>query len=182
MTGVVLTDEQIAALTPWERRDLISRLQRPATELRPRGFAATLRRVHLGLMAAGATFMIPWIAYLAVSLPPTYVVRHWTVAWVGFDCLLVAFMAATAVLAWRHRQLLVFFAFTTGILLLCDSWFDVMTAGPADVRAAVATAVLGAVPLAAILIGGALGIVRLNAGRLWQLDVDESLWQLPLLP
>ena len=49
--------------------------------------------------------------------------------WMGFDCVLIVFMAATAVLGWMRRQLVVLPAFTTGILLICDAWFDVLTAG-----------------------------------------------------
>lgn len=179
---MALTDAQIAALTPAQRKELIRRLERPIGDVRPAGFTAALRRTHLGLMAGGAVFMIPWIAHLAVSLPRIYIVRNWTLTWVGFDSLLVAFMVATAVLAWLHRQVVVFFAFTTGILLLCDAWFDVMTAAPNDQRTTVLTALLGGLPLATILIAGALSIVRLNAARLWQLEPDQTLWRLPLWP
>jgi len=181
VTPDVLSDAEISALTPAQRSRLIQRLQRPAIELQPEGFAASLRRTHLGLMTAGAAFMVPWTAYLSVTLPRTYTVRNWTLTWVGFNCLLVAFMTGTAVLAWLHRQLVVFFAFTTGILLLCDGWFDVMTADSSDIHTALLTAVLGGL-LALILIEGAVSIVRLNAGRLWQLEPDGSLWRLPLLP
>jgi ABC-type Fe3+-siderophore transport system permease subunit len=91
-------------------------------------------------------------------------------------------MAATAILTWLHRQVLVLPAFTTGILLLCDAWFDVTTASPAELRASVLTALLGGVPLACVLIVGALSLVRLNARRLWLLEPGQSLWRLPLLP
>jgi hypothetical protein len=47
----------------------------------------------------------------------------------GFDCVLIVFMAATAVLGWVRRQRVVLPGFTTGILLICDAWFDVVTAG-----------------------------------------------------
>ena len=39
-------------------------------------------------------------------------------------------MAATAVLGWLGCQLVVLPAFTTGVLLICDAWFDIVTAGP----------------------------------------------------
>ena len=178
--GQVLSDAQIGALTPGQRRDLIRRLQRPVGDVMPTGHLAFLRRAHLGLMTGGVVFMIPWIVYLALTLPRTHVVRHWPLMWVGFDCLLVIFMAATAILAWLHRYLLVFSAFTTAILLLCDTWFDVMTASPAELRTTLITAVLGAV-LAGLLIAGSLSLVRLNAARLWQREPDESLWRLPLV-
>jgi hypothetical protein len=40
------------------------------------------------------------------------------------------------------------------------------------------TAALGAL-LAAVLIGGALSLVRFNASRLWLLEPGQSLWRLP---
>ena len=181
MTNDVLTDAQITALTAAQRRDLIRRLERPVEDLRPKGLAARLTQAHLGLMTGGAVFMIPWIVYLGFTLPQNYTVRNWPLTWLGFDSLLVLFMAATAILTWLHRQVLVLPAFTTGILLLCDAWFDVTTASPAELRASVLTALLGGIPLAFILIVGAWSLVRLNARRLWLLEPGQSLWRLPLL-
>ena len=100
----------------------------------------------------------------------------------GFDVLLLLFMAVTAVLGLLRRQLLVLTAFTTGVLLICDAWFDVMTAAPADRWPSVLTAVLGELPLAALLITGALRILRLTATRLYVLDPGMPLWRIPLLP
>ncbi len=180
MTTNVLSDAQITALTAEQRRELIQRLERPMADLRPKGYAAKLTQAHLGLMTGGAVFMIPWIVYLGFTLPQNYTVRDWPLTWLGFDSLLVVFMAATAVLTWLHRQVLVLPAFTTGILLLCDAWFDVTTASPEELRAAVLTALLGGVPLALVLIVGALSLVRLNARRLWLLEPGQSLWRLPL--
>jgi hypothetical protein len=74
-------------------------------------------------------FCCPWIVYLGFTLPANYVAQNWPATWIGFDCLLVAFMAATAVLAWLRRQLVMLTAFTTGVLLICDAWFDILTAG-----------------------------------------------------
>jgi hypothetical protein len=178
VTKDVLSDAQITALTGEQRRELIQRLERPVTELKPKGMTAKLTQTHLGLMTGGAVFMIPWIVHLGFTLPQDYTVRNWPLTWLGFDSLLVVFMAATAILTWLHRQLLVFPAFTTGILLLCDAWFHVTTASPGELRSAVVTAVLGAL-LAFVLIAGAVGLVRLNASRL--LEPGQSLWRLPLL-
>lgn len=179
-THHVLTDRQIAELSGTQRRELIMRLERPMAELRQRGLISRLKQAHLGLMTAGAIFMIPWIVYLSATLPQTYTVRNWPLTWVGFDSLLVLFMAATAILTWLHRQVLVFPAFTTGVLLLCDAWFDITTAGPGELPGAVLTAVLGGIPLAALLIGGSISLVRVNAGRLWLIEPGQSLWRVPL--
>ncbi|MCB0927399.1 MAG: hypothetical protein KDB70_05685 [Mycobacterium sp.] len=179
MTNGILTDAQIDALTGAQRRELIRRLERPVAQLKPRNYVERLRQAHLGLMTGGALFMIPWIVYLALTLPPNYTVHDWPVTWVGFDILLVTFMAATAILTWQHRQVVVLPAFTTGILPVCDAWFDVTTAGDADFAVTLLTAFLGCL-LAAVLIVGSVSLVRYNAARLWLIDPDQSVWRLPL--
>jgi hypothetical protein len=126
--------------------------------------------------------LIPWIVYLSLTLPDTYVAQNWVATWVGFDSLLVVFMAATAILGLLRRQILVLTAFTTGVLLICDAWFDILTARSDDMWLSIVTALFGALPLAVVLIGGTLRIMRVMATRLWLLDPGTPLWRLPLLP
>ena len=86
-------------------------------------------------------------------------------------------MTATTVLGFTHHHLLTLFAFTTGVLLVCDAWFDVLTAKRGDLVVAVLTAALGELPLAAVLIVGSLRIVRLQGppfSRAW--------WPFPRVP
>lgn len=177
-----VSDAQIAAMSAAERRELIKRLERPLDELLPESTLVRLRRVRLVLMVGAIIGLIPWTAYLAISLPDKYIAHNWPATWVGFDILLLLFMAATAVLGLLRRQLLVLTAFTTGVLLVCDAWFDVMTAAPSDRWQSVLTAVLGELPLAVVLITGALRILRLTATRLYVLDAGMPLWRIPLLP
>ena len=129
------------------------RLERPLEELVPAPVVARTRRLRLALMVGGAIGLIPW--FLVGTLPSNYVA-------LGFDVLLVAFMVTTAVLIFLRRQLVLLTAFTTGVLLICDAWFDVMTAGPHDLWVSALTATLVELPLAVILITTALGILRLN--------------------
>jgi len=179
MRGIDLTDEQIQAMTPAERRALIDRLERPVAELVPSiGTINRIRRLRLGLMIGGSVGLIPWIVLLSIKLPNSYMARNWAAAWVGFDVLLVALMALTAILGWQRRQLLILSASATGVLLICDAWFDIMTAAPEDIAVSVTTAVCGELPLAAILIGGTLRLIRLTASRFWLLQPDMRLWQL----
>jgi hypothetical protein len=178
----VLSDAQIAAMSAAERRELISRLERPLDELLPVSALARVRRVRLVLMVGAIVGLVPWTVYLAITLPDKYIAHNWPATWVGFDILLLVFMVATAILGVLRRQLLVLTAFTTGILLVCDAWFDVMTAAPADRWLSVLTAALGELPLAAVLITGALRILRLTATRLYVLDPGMPLWRIPLLP
>jgi hypothetical protein len=186
MTGYgddVLSDARIAAMSPDERRDLIQRLQRPLDEVLPPPIARRMRRTRLTLMTGGTIVLIPWIVYLGFTLPANYVAQNWSATWMGFDCLLVAFMAATAVLGWLRRELVMLTAFTTGVLLICDAWFDILTAGLGrNLAVPMLTAALGNLPLAAIMITGAVRILRLTAIRLFFLDSETPLWRLPLLP
>jgi hypothetical protein len=182
MTDCILNDAQIAALTPEQRRELISRLEQPLGDVVDPVFLSRVRRIRLGLMIGGSIAMIPWLAYLSVTLPPNYVAHNWPATWIGFDLLLVGFMLATAVLGYLRRQLLVLAAFTTGVLLICDAWFDLMTAGPKDLRLSLITALLIEVPLAVFMIFSAQRLVRLTMARLWRLDPGMRLWQLPLFP
>jgi hypothetical protein len=133
-------------------------------------------------MMGGLVAMVPWIGYLAVTLPDNYVAHNWIVTWIGFDVLLIGFMLATLVLGYLRRQLLVFAAFTTGVLMICDAWFDLMTAGPRDLWLSVVTALLIEVPLAIFMIVSAVRVMRLTMMRLWLLDPGMRLWDLPLFP
>jgi hypothetical protein len=182
MTDGILSDAQIAALTPEQRRDLITRLEKPLSEVIDPALLGRIRRIRLGLMIGGSMAMVPWLGYLSVTLPENYVAHNWPVTWIGFDILLVVFMVATAVLGYLRRQLLVLAAFTTGVLLICDAWFDLMTAGPRDVWLSVVTALLIEVPLAVFMISGAQRLLRLTMTRLWRLKPGMRLWRLPLFP
>lgn len=182
MPDGVVSDAQIAAMSAAERRELITRLERPIGELVTESTFVRIRRVRLALMAGAIVGLIPWIVYLSITLPDRYIANNWIATWVGFDTLLLLFMASTAVLGLLRRQLLILTGFTTGVLLVCDAWFDVMTAAPADRWLSVLTATLGELPLAAVLITGALRILRLTATRLYVLDPGMPLWRIPLLP
>jgi hypothetical protein len=118
----------------------------------------------------------------AGTLPANYVAHNWPATWIGFDCVLIAFMIATAVLGSLRRELVILPGFTTGVLLICDARFDIMTAGPGQLWMPVVTAALLNVPIAAIMLTGAVRIVRLTATRLWFLDPATPAWRLPLVP
>jgi len=182
MTGAILTDAQIAALTPEQRRELISRLEQPLADVIDPVLLGRIRRIRLSLMIGCSIAMVPWLVYLSLTLPENYVAHNWTLTWVGFDLLLVGFMLATALLGYLRRQVLLFAAFTSGVLLICDAWFDLMTAGPNDLGLAVVTALLIEVPLGIFMINGAQRIMRLTMKRLWLLHPGMRLWQLPLFP
>jgi hypothetical protein len=113
---------------------------------------ATLRRrrrlaVLLGVVSAG---LVPWTLWLALSLPKQRVAHHYDLAWVGFDLALAASIAATAWSALRRPRWLVPLASATGTMLVCDAWFDVVTAPAGERLEAVLLAALAELPLAAV--------------------------------
>jgi hypothetical protein len=99
---------------------------------------------------------------------------------VGFDVLLLVMLALTAVFGLLRPQLLVLAAFGTGVLLICDAWFDVVTAAPSDRWLSAASALFVELPIAALLIGSALRLMKVSAMRLWLLEPGQPLWTVPL--
>ncbi len=136
-----------------------------------------IRRIREWLALCAAIALIPWTIYLGFTLPQDYTAQHWQATWVGFDVLLLAFMVATAVLGFLHHQLLTLFAFATGVLLVCDAWFDVLTAEGGDLVVSALIAGLVELPLAAVLIVGTLRIARLQGP-----PFSRGRWRLPPIP
>lgn len=179
---VDLTDEQIAAMTPAERRDLILRL----VPHQPGGMPSLrtierIRKWRTVLMLVCALALIPWTVYLAMTLPSHYVARNWVATWVGFDILLLAMLVLTALAGWKRRQLVFPTAFATGVLLICDAWFDVMTSQRGgDLTQALLSALLVELPLAFILIAGPLRLLRYVAVRHGLINPHMHLWRMPI--
>ena len=102
----------------------------------------------LGLVAIG---LVPWTLYLTFTLPSRHITFHYDLAWVGFDVALASAVAATTLAALRRSHWLVPLAAATGTMLVCDAWFDVVTSqSGGEMWEAVAEAVLGELPLAAL--------------------------------
>ena len=111
-----------------------------------------------------AVGLIPWTVGLAVRLPAHYVVGRWTLTWAGFDIALVACFAVTAWALWNQRPTALPAAVFTSALLLCDAWFDVLTAhGGRDLLVSAATALLGEIPGAIVLAAISIRLLRANA-------------------
>jgi hypothetical protein len=110
---------------------------------------------------ACALVMIPWTAFLFLSLRPDYIANHWRLAWGGFDIGLGVALAATAVEVARRSPRAELAATITGTLLCCDAWFDVLTSrGASDITQAATSAVLVELPLAALCFWIARNLAR----------------------
>lgn len=182
--GLVLTDQQIAALSPSERRDLIVRLARPLEQLDGPEDLTRKRRLRIIVAGVAAVLLVPWVFYLALSLPSQHRIRNWDVMWVGFDVLELALLVLTFWLGYRRRLMALLIGFATGVVLLCDAWFDILTSAPGNLWRAVLAAVLIEIPLALLLMSGAFRAVRVVPALFWFADPDASVWsvRLPLRP
>src|SRR5436305_10055735 len=107
-----------------------------------------------GLLALGT---VPWVIYLAVTLPHHATFAHYRGVWVGFDSGLIAVLGLTALLAWWARPHVALAATAAATMLLVDAWFDVLTTphGP-KLTVSITLAVLVELPLAAICLWIAL--------------------------
>ncbi len=164
-----------------EERARVARLldafvERPSMQRPPRQ-----RLAVIAVTCAGAVALIPWITYLSLSLPRSYSVRAWNVAWVGFDIALAACLAVTGWWILRRRQLAMFGLVAAATLLLCDAWFDVVLAwNTSDQHWAILSAFVE-VPLALFLTASALRILGRSAHIVRRLrgvdDAGLSIWR-----
>jgi hypothetical protein len=120
-----------------------------------------LPRRLAGALGLSALLLVPWTLWLTFTLPTRHVTHHYRVAWVGFDVLLAAAFAGTALAALRLSRWLQPLAAMTGTMLLCDAWFDVVTATSGDEQMlAILEAVVAEIPLALLC-----GWIVLDTGR-----------------
>lgn len=113
-----------------------------------------LRRARLWLLfvlGGLAIALFPWTAYLSATLPSEHVTHHWQVAWTGFDLFEASALVATVVAMFRRSVFVTVFASVAGTALLCDAWFDLVTAQPGrELGWALLFALVGELPLAAL--------------------------------
>ena len=103
------------------------------------------------VMGIVAFVIVPWTVSLALRLPSHHVTPHWSIAWGGFDVALAASAAFTAVALARAPAWTPIAASVTGTLLLCDAWFDLLTArAGGELAEAVVEAAVAELPLAVL--------------------------------
>jgi hypothetical protein len=178
------TPDTATELAGPHRAKLIARVcEQSEKECRPSNIGAG-RRWIVRFLALCCLGLIPWTIGLALTLPRTYLVRNWPFAWTGFDVVLLACLAITAWSLWKQRQIAIPVAMITSVLLLCDAWFDILTAhGGHCLMVSIATAIFAELPIATLL--GLISVRLLHAG--WTPDqgvgsrsTSRSLWSTPL--
>lgn len=121
------------------------------------------------MFAMAALVLLPWSVLLATRLPSRHLSTHWDLAWSGFDVALAATLAAVAVCALRHSPWLEGAASAAAALLICDAWFDLLTAATGkELFIAALEAALVELPMALLC----LAIAR-RAERAWR-DVSRT--------
>jgi hypothetical protein len=105
--------------------------------------------------------LFPWTAYVGSTLPGKHVTHHWDLAWAGFDAFEAVALAATLLALMRRSPRLPVLAAIAGTALLCDAWFDLVTAEPGrELRWALVGALAAELPLAALCFWVSLDATR----------------------
>jgi hypothetical protein len=108
--------------------------------------------------------LAPWIVGLIATLPSRQVANHWEIAWAGFDAALAIILVSTGVALARRSSAAGILAAMAGTFLICDAWFDTMTArGRTNVTFAILEAVLVELPLAIVCLWIAHNVGRVLA-------------------
>ena len=173
--------EEVRAWTP-EERGQVARLLDELVD-RPRTSSGVIRRRRLSIVAAaaGAIVMVPWIGYLASSLPLAESGGAWRVAWVGFDMMLALVLLTTAWLGLHRRQVAILGLLVAATMLFTDAWFDVtLSYGTHEQWGAILTAAFLELPFSVLLASSAIGILRRTSATVWRLrgrpGPPPSLW------
>src|SRR2546421_12002829 len=73
---------------------------------------------------------VPWVIFLAITLPRHATFAHYRGVWVGFDTGLVVVLALTGYMAWRGRPNVAPAAIAAATMPCVDAWFDGVTTPP----------------------------------------------------
>jgi hypothetical protein len=175
------TEHDVRSWSPGERAEVARMLDRMVE--RPSGSSGVIRRRSLSIAAAaiGALVMLPWIGYLASSLPLAESGGAWRVAWVGFDIMLAVVLSVTAWLGVHRRQVAILGLLVAATMLVTDAWFDVaLSYGTREQWGAVLSAAFLEIPFALLLASSAVSILRRTSATVARLRGQEeppSLWR-----
>ena len=160
----VPTPDEVALWTVEERATVARALDRNGPHRSFPERPPRFRWLILVITTFGAVVLVPWIAFLSVSLPERHRVGTWDVAWVGFDVLLLISFTASAWAVWKRRLISVAFLGASAFALLIDAWFDMtLSWGTREQRSSLLTGLLVELPVAIVLIV-TVGVILRRSG------------------
>jgi hypothetical protein len=147
-----ITQDDLRAMTADERARLGRMLaEMAADDVRDGPLRRTHRGRFLRFVVLACVLLIPWTAYLAITLPPKFTADQWSLTWTGFDVALIAVIAVTGWAAVRRRQFVTTGLVAWGTLLACDAWFDItLDWGSPGLPASLLTALFVELPLSVL--------------------------------
>jgi signal transduction histidine kinase len=165
-SGPTQDDGSPGAASAGQGRLALAEIPRPGYVAQPRWAAP--------LFLVAAALLVPWIVFLAVSLPRRSEAENYRLAWVGFDMAILGVLAALGWMAYRRSTWTELLAASAATLLVVDAWFDIVTAsGTSDRTIAIASAALVELPLACLC-----GWLARNAERVRRHGVRKLGWQI----
>lgn len=90
------------------------------------------RRIALVCGVFSLSLTVYALTVLTQTLPNVYAVRHWSLTWVVFDLVLGTLALLTGIGVWRASPYTCLLAASCSTMLICDAWFDGLTASQAD--------------------------------------------------
>lgn len=125
--------------------------------------------------------IIPWVVYLALTLPVRQRAVDYNVAWVGYDAAMAVVMASLAYCALRRKPATGAIAAVVATMLVIDAWFDIVTTDKREqLMFAITSAVLLELPLAIVCAWVAVNAERVHARAYrslrmrWERTVDVA--------
>ena len=95
--------------------------------------------------------LVPWVIYLAITLPTKHITKHYDLSWVGFDIGVMLSLLVTGMLAKVRSPAVSLSASSTATFLLVDAWFDLVTSTPGkELNEAIVLALFVEIPMALI--------------------------------
>jgi hypothetical protein len=108
--------------------------------------------------------LIPWMIYLAKTLPSRQRAVDYDIAWIGYDAAMAVVLAALAYCALRRKPATGAVAAVLATMLVIDAWFDIVTTDkPRQLMFAILSAVLAEIPLAIVCAWVAFNAERVQA-------------------
>lgn len=121
-----------------------------STTRRPTAEPPALPRRLAGTFITLGVALVPWIAWLFVTLPNSVIAHNWDITRASFIVALAALLATSAVSLFRHWRSARLLSAMTAALLMRDAWFNTLTARPSHTSLALTVALVLELPLAAL--------------------------------